>query len=136
MSKSILYTANTTAGVVPIGSSIPIGSVVRRYGNCINVNGSTINLTEAGYYDIDVVATFNASAVGDVKIAVQQNGTTVQGATATETIGTASTEYRAISIDTTVRVYCCQDSNISIVVDSDSTTSPTLNNFAVTVMKV
>lgn len=135
MSKSLLYVANTTTQTVPPGSSVALGSIIRRFGGCINVSGSTINLLEPGYYDIDVTATFNADAPGNVTLLVLQNGVPIAGGKGTETITTATTEFRVIPIATVARIYCCQDANLTIVVDEDSTATPNINNLAVSVMK-
>lgn len=46
MSKSLIYTANTSGATPAIGSTIPIGSIIRRKGDCIDASGSAINLRD------------------------------------------------------------------------------------------
>ena len=52
MSKALIYTANTVGAEVPIGNTVPVGSIIRRYGRCIDTTGSAINLQEPGYYAV------------------------------------------------------------------------------------
>ncbi len=132
MSKALIYTANTTVSAVPVGSSIPVGSIVRRYGN-IASTGSSINLTEAGYYDLDLNVDFTSTA-GLVTIKLLQDGVPIAGASVTITVVTA-TNY-AVTIPAMIRVFCGNSSKITAVVDAASTATPTFTNVALKVVKV
>lgn len=134
MSRELIYTANTAGAAVPIGNTVPLGSIIRRYGNCISANGAVINIRERGYYDVDISATFTAAAAGNVTLTLLQDGVPVPGATATSTIDTATTQVENIAIAATVRVMCCGNSNISVIVGG--TTAPTISNMAVQVTKI
>lgn len=135
MSKNLIYTANTTEAVVPAGSTVSVGSIIRRYG-LIGASGSAINLVESGYYSVDIHGTFTAAATGDVVFTLLQDGVPVPGATATATIATAATEYKDVYIGPVIRVRCCGNSNLSVMVSSLSTSEPTIVNFTWKVIKV
>ena len=82
MGKALIYTANISGAEVPIGNTVPVGSIIRRYGRCIDATGSAINLQEPGYYLVDISATVSAAVVGDVVLALTQDGVPVPGARA------------------------------------------------------
>ena len=134
MSKSLIYTANTAGAEVPLGNTVPVGSIIRRYGRCIDATGSAVNLTEPGYYDVDISATVTAATAGDVILALTQNGVPVSGATAAATITTVNTQTENLSITAMVRVMCCDVANLSVLVDG--TAAPTVQNMALRVVKV
>ena len=134
MSKALIYTANTSGAEVAIGNTIPVGSIIRRYGRCIDATGSAINLTDAGYYLVDVSATVTAAVAGDVALALTQNGVPVPGATAAVTITTANTQTENLSITALVRVMYCGNANLSVLVDG--TAAPTIENMAFRAVKV
>ena len=134
MSKALVYTANTAGAEIPIGNTIPVGSIIRRYGRCIDATGSTVNLTEPGYYDVDISATVTAATAGDVILALTQNGVPVSGATAAVTITTVNTQTENMGITAMVRVMCCDTANLSVLVDG--TAAPTVQNMALRVVKV
>lgn len=136
MSKSLTYTALTTPTVVSAGNEIPTGSIVRRYGKCIDASGTSIRLTEPGYYAVDVTATVAATSTGFVYLTVTQDGVPVKGMSGVAAIDTANTQRETIPITGVVRVRCCDASNISVVVSSDSTTTPTIAGMAVRVIKL
>lgn len=134
MSKALIYTANTAGAEVAIGNTIPVGSIIRRYGRCIDATGSAINLTDEGYYLVDVSATVTAAVAGDVTLALAQNGVPVPGATAAVTIATANTQTENLSITALVRVMYCGNANLSVLVDG--TAAPTIENMAFRAVKV
>ena len=52
--KSAIFTANTTAQTVAVGGTLSLGSIIRRYGCDLNLNGNSITVNgcnDAGYYD-------------------------------------------------------------------------------------
>lgn len=134
MSKALIYTANTAGTEVAIGNTIPVGSIIRRYGRCIDATGSAINLTEEGYYLVDVSATVTAAAAGNVALALTRNGVIVSGATAAATITTANTQAENLSIIALVRVMCCDTANLSVQVGG--TAAPSVENMAFRAVKV
>ena len=104
--KSNIYVANTTSTAVVANGTIPIPTIVRRYGSNINSAGSSVTITEPGYYLITADATFTAPVADIVSMAIQQDGTTITGATAATTVTTATTEQRSLAITAIVRVFC------------------------------
>jgi hypothetical protein len=81
-----------------------------------------------------VSATFTAAAAGNVRLTLLQDGVEVPGATAAETITTATTEIANIGIVAVVRVQCCDTSALSVRVDG--TTAPTISSMAIKAVKV
>lgn len=134
MARNLIYTVNTTGAAAPIGSTVPVGSIIRRYGKCISAEGESIVLLEPGYYLVTMTATATAAAVGNVALGIQQDGVAVPGATATETVATAETEYVNLSVSSIVRVRCCGNARLTVVVAG--TTEPTITNLAIGVVRV
>lgn len=134
MSKALIYTANTSGAEVPIGNTIPVGSIIRRYGRCIDATGSAINVQETGYYLVDVSASVTAAVAGDVVLALTQDGVPVPGAQAAATITTATTQVENLKITAVIRVMCCGNANLSVQVGG--TAAPTVQNMAFRVVKV
>lgn len=134
MTHNLIYTVNNTGAAVPIGNTVPVGSIIRRYGKCLDATGSAINLSEPGYYLVNISATFTAAAAGNVTLALQQDGVAVAGATGAETIATATTENANIAFPAVVRVMCFGNSRLSVVVGG--TTAPTITNMAIGVVRL
>lgn len=134
MSKALIYTANTAGAEVPIGNTVPVGSIVRRYGRCIDATGSAVNLAEPGYYIVDVSASVTAAVTGDVVLALTQNSVPVPGARAATTITTANTQIENLAMTAVIRVMCCDTANLSVLVDG--TAAPTVQNMALRAVKV
>lgn len=101
----LIGTRNFTSQTVIADGIINLGSVYRKFCRRINgiptfaFNGNNINLQQSGMYHITATATFSASEAGDVVVSLYENGTAVPGITATETITTADTEFRTITLD-------------------------------------
>lgn len=134
MSKALIYTANTSGAEVPIGNTVPVGSIIRRYGRCIDATGSAVNLVEPGYYIVDVTASVTAAVTGDVVLALTQNGVPVPGARAATTITTSNTQIENLAMTAVIRVMCCDTANLSVLVDG--TAAPTVQNMALRAVKV
>ena len=135
MSKSAIYTANTTAQNVAVNGLINPGTVIRRYGCNIHMSGNSINIAGTGYYDIDASFTLAPTAAGNVTISVYKDGVVVPGATATTT-ATAANDPVNLSISSLVREYCpCADdiSNLTFVL---SGTAASVTNAAIVVEKL
>ena len=131
--KSLVYTTNSTATVVAVGSEVPVGSVRRRMGCDYVVGDRSIYINKAGYYLIDFSATLTAATVGDVIFNVQENGQTI--GSATESIATANTIFHTAAIPAVARVYCCAGATISIEIDPASTTAPTIESSSLRIVR-
>lgn len=97
---------NTTSQSVPALGTINLGSVYRRYckkNNCgiktFDVNSTSVTLQQQGIYHITATLVASAPAAGNVSVQLLVNDTAVSGAFSTETITTASTEFRTLVID-------------------------------------
>lgn len=86
--KSEIYVVNSTNGTVTTDAGtfvqIPFGSVVRRYGQSLGLDGSSILCCSRGYFDIKTSLTFTPTAAGPVTLQIWQDGRPLQGATATQ----------------------------------------------------
>lgn len=137
MSKAGIYTVNSGAQAVAVGGTINLGTINRRFGrSCceavIDLNGSSITLNEAGYYDVDVAVTAAPTAAGPVTIAVFQDGAAVPGSTNTTTAAAAGNSVNVVSLPL-VRVRCGAASNLSVVLVAGA---GTISNISVKVLKV
>jgi len=105
--KSLIDVATTTSTSVLANGTLPLATIVRRRGRDVNLSGNSVALTDCGsnFYLVTVTATFTAPVAGVISLALQQNGTTVTGATASTTVTTASTEVRSLSFAAIVRTY-------------------------------
>lgn len=136
MSKAGIYTVNSGAQTVALGGVINLGSINRRFGRqcceeIINLNGSSITLNEAGYYDVDVAVTALPTAAGPVTIAVFQDGVVVPGSTNTTTAAAAGNPVNVVSLPL-VRVRCGSASNLTVVLVNGA---GTIANISVKVLK-
>lgn len=133
MSKSAIYTTNTSAPTVTIGGIIPVGSTTRRYGCNIKQDGNTITLCGNGYYLINVSATVTPSAAGTVSVTAQKDGVAIIGATGSETVAAAADSV-TIGLTAIVRNACgCESSILSFVLGG---VASVVDSLAVTVVKL
>ena len=135
MSKSTIYTANTNSQDVTVNGTINLGSIIRRFGPCLNLSGSNIQVEGAGYYDIDSSFTVAPTAEGEVTITAFRNNVAIPGATATETAAAAGDQVN-LSISGVFRegCGCCEGiSNVSFVLTG---VDSTVLNSAVVVEKL
>ena len=131
--KSAIYVANTGAQALQIGSTISLGSIIRRYGCAVNLNGNGITVDERGYYDVDATVIATAAAAGTVTVTLLRDGTPVPGAVASATAAAAGTV--ALPITALVRQACgCSGgSTLTLVLGG---TAATINNVALKVIKL
>lgn len=132
MSKSAIYTTNTTNPTVAVGNIVPVGVTTRRYGPNIRQDGNTITLYGQGYYLVNISATVAPTAAGTVSITAQKDGVAIVGATGSQTaaIGDAVN----IGITAIVRNACgCDSSILSILLGG---VASVISNLAVTVEKL
>lgn len=106
MNNSLIYMINNGASSVLANGVIPLTTIARRRGKCIQNDSNSIILNAPGYYKVNVTVTLSAGAAGIVSIALQKNGITIPGMTGATTITTATTENRQVVISGIVRVNC------------------------------
>lgn len=132
MSRSAIYTANTTSTALTVGSVLPVGTTIRRFGQCIRQEGSSIALTGPGYYLVNASATLSPTAAGTVTVTGQKDGVAVSGATASETVAAAA-DTASLALTFMLRNQCCGSSVLSFALGGATST---MTNFAVTVVKL
>ena len=133
MSKSAIYTTNTTAPTIAVDGIIPVGTTTRRYGCNIRQDGNAITLCGQGYYLVNVSATVTPTAAGTVSVTAQKDGVAIVGATGSETVAAVSNAAN-ISITAIVRNACgCDSSILSFILGG---VAAVVDNFAVTVEKL
>lgn len=106
MNNSLIYLATPSVATVASEGTLPLTTIVRRRGQSVQQSNDSILLGSSGYYHVSVSATFTAPAAGVVTLVLKQDGVNVQGATASTTISTATTEVRSLSFEGIVRVPC------------------------------
>lgn len=104
MSKSAIYVVNNTNPLVTVDSVIPLGSVIRRFGCALALNGNTVTADEVGYYDVAASVTAEPTAAGTVTVSLYNNGVAIPGATASATA--AAGDPVNVSFESLVRVLC------------------------------
>ena len=135
MSKSAIYTANTSAQNVAVNGIINPGTIIRRFGQNLGLSGNAIQIDGAGYYDIDVSITAAPTAAGNVTVTMLKDGVVIPGATATQST-TAANNPVNLSISSLVREFCpCCDglSNLTFVLTG---TAASISNVAIVVEKL
>lgn len=105
--NSLIYLVTPSASSIVSGGVLPLTTIVRRRGSSVQQSNDSIILGDAGYYHVSVSATFTAPAAGIATISLLQNGLPVQGASASTSVVTATTEVNTLSFDAVVRVSCC-----------------------------
>lgn len=86
--KSAIYTINATNGTVTTDAGtfvqIPFGSVVRRYGQSLGLDGGSIICCNEGYFDVECSFSYTPTAAGPVTVEFRQDGVAVPGLMAVE----------------------------------------------------
>ena len=116
MGRSLIQTANQSIQTVAENSIINPGSTQRRFGCNLRLSGNGIEVNGEGYYTVDANVTVAPTAIGEVTVALYNNGVQIPGAIASGSVSTAENPVN-LSIITTIRQGCCCDSadNITCV---------------------
>ena len=135
MSKSAIYTVNTSSQTLAINGIINPGTVIRRFGCNCALSGNSIRIQGSGYYDIDASFTVAPTAVGTVTITAFKDGVAIQGATASAATSTAGNPVNLSLVGLTrENCSCCDDvSNITFVL---SGSAATVTNSAIVIEKI
>ena len=135
--KSALYTAMQTPTAVAVDGVVPLGSLIRRYGCDLSLNGNAVNIAggnqSAGYYDVDASLTVAPAAVGTVTVTLFKDGVAVPGATASATAAAANNALD-LNITALVRQVCCAASSALTLVLTGA--AATVNNVALRVQRI
>lgn len=113
MGKSLIQTTNQTTQTVAENGILSLGSVLRRYGCNCRLSGNAIEIVGEGYYKVDATVSVAPTAVGNVTVALYNNGVQVQGAIGYGSVSTAENPV-TIPIVSTIRQGCCCDSADSL----------------------
>lgn len=135
MAKSALYTVNQSAQNVAVNGVINLGTIARRFGQNLNLNGDGITVAGAGYYEVNASITVAPTAAGNVTVTMYKDGVPVQGASASETAAAAN-DLVNLSITSIVRENCpcCESiSNLTFVLTG---TAAAVSNIATTTEKL
>lgn len=121
-----------TPTTVAVDGVIPLGSLIRRYGCDVALNGNAVNITGAGYYDVDASVTVSPAAAGTVTVTLYKDGVAVTGATASETAAANGTV--DLNIPALVRHVCCAaGSALTLVLTG---VAATVDNVALRVQRI
>lgn len=129
--KSAIYTANTTSNAISAGGTVPLGSVIRRYGNNCRLSGNQIDLEGAGYYSVKGTVTLTGTVAGTAVVTLYKDGVAVPGAVASLTVA-ADTVY-TVPVIALVRNLCC---NVSALTLGISGVAMTVNSVGIEVEKI
>jgi hypothetical protein len=103
MSK--IFLSNTINTDVLTDSMIPLNGIERRTGCVFSLNNGELYINQCGYYLVIADITFVAPTAGNAIITIQKNNIDVQSMLGAETITTATTETRTITISGIIRVF-------------------------------
>lgn len=132
MSCSAIYTANTASQTVGVNTAVNLGTTQRRFGCALTAGSTSVSINKCGYYLVVANFTFTAPAAGVASVALQQNGAQVPGATAADSVTTATTEQNTMGISTIVRSTTGADTLTFV----NTGVAITPSNVAVTVTKL
>ena len=122
MSRSLIQTTNTTSSAVALNGTIPLGSVLRRFGCNCRLNGNKVEIEGTGYYTVTATVTLQPEAAGAVSVALYENNVAVPSAVATGTAAAIGDDV-TLTIVTTVRETCCEGaSSLALVLTEGAST--------------
>ena len=133
MSKSLLYTVNTSVQEVPINGIIEPGTTIRRFGQNIVLSGNGIQIEGAGYYEINADFTLAPTAAGEATITAYLDGVAIPGATATVTA--AGGDFANLSIVAVIKEGCPCCNGVKTLTFVLSDTASSITNSAIVVEK-
>ena len=138
--NSAIYTVFSGSQEIQPYSQIPFGSIVRRFGRFVNIEGSDVVIGSCcnprdgqGYYKCDCSVTLEPAAIGSVTAQLYLNGEAYDGAIATGYAGTAG-EAVNLAFPAIVRLYGCQSLGTLEIRTGNSIA--TVTNMAFTVEKI
>ena len=101
----LLGLKNISSQAVATDGFVNFGNVYRKYCKKCNgvstfaTNGESVSLIQTGIYHLTITAVVTGDVAGDVTLQLFVDGEAVSGAFATETITTATTEFRTFDIN-------------------------------------
>lgn len=145
----LLGTKNVGTQTVLADGTINIGNVYRRFckaNNCgvpaFSVTSNGITLNHSGIYHITATFVGTGETAGLVSVQLAENGDLISGAISSETITTATTEFRTFVIDYYIKVdkdlvlgYPTTDAKTISFVNVSDTIDATFSSVVVNVTK-
>ena len=123
MAKSAIYLVNNTETAVATGTVIPLGTVIRRYGQNVRQDGNSVTICDkpgcAGYYKVDAIATLRLNEVGKYRVTLEKDGIAVIGAVAEIDPATVG-QVVPMPISVIVRNSCGGTANLSLKVEGNA----------------
>ena len=132
--NSAIYCVNTTSQSLLANAQIPFGTIVRRFGRFVNLDGFGITLCGQGYYECNCSVTLEPAAIGNVSVQLYLNGEPYPGAIATAYVATAD-EPINLSFPAIIRVKGCEEDTASTVMVRLGAAA-TIDNMAFTAKKI
>ena len=123
--RSMITVANPTVGTSILEDGVYQPTVVRhRFCKALNMVADGVQINRAGGYIVNAVANVSATAIGDVKATLLQDGRTIASTTVT---ATAIGDKVALPLSASVVVKCgCIGSVISVVIGEQAVESEEL----------
>jgi len=115
MSKALIQMANQSVQSIEENGIIMPGTIIRRFGCNLALNGNGVEIGGEGYFTIDAAVTVAPTAAGAVTVALMDNGVQVPGAIAQGYQATA-TQPLTLPIVATVRKRCCDGASVLTLV--------------------
>lgn len=135
MSNSAIYTVNSTQPVLAADSQIPFGSVRRRFGKNLQLDGDSIILCGAGYYDCDIDVVVAPAAIGPVTVQLLLDGEPVPGAFTTQ-YAAAATNPVALNLAAPIIRICGCECQCNKTLGVQISAAATLVNMGASVKKL
>lgn len=133
--KSAIYTTNNTGMTITVTdgttAQVPYGSIIRRYGQSVQLNGGSIQCYGSGYFDVDQHLIVTPAAAGPITVQLFQDSKPIDGTTVTLN-GEADTPL-VLPIKALVRNCGCDCNSI---LTTTINASCTINNFPAVVEKL
>lgn len=112
MEKTLLLgIKNAGTQTVLADGQVNIGNVYRRFCKtnrcgvpCFSATSNGVTLNHSGIYHVTAVLVGTGATAGDVTVQLAENGELINGALSTQTITTATTEFRTFVIDYYIKV--------------------------------
>lgn len=137
--KSAIYVENTSSfsAAFVAGSlvqTVPLGSTLRRFGNCIRQTGNGVRIGD-GYYEVVASVTVQGTTAGTYQVQLLNDGVAVPGASGTLTLTAAG--FGVVSFPAIVRNcgQCCS-STLTLAISGAAATTANVVNVAMTVERL
>ena len=117
MSKSAIYLANLANSELEDGDIIPIGTIVRRYGQNVRQDGNSVTVCDKpgcpGYYSVDVIAMLELGENAEYTVTLEKDGVAALGSFAVFN-GAPASSIVPFQISVIIKNSCGGTSNLSV----------------------